>query len=176
MALTFKTPGVHIIEVTPAGPIEAVGTSTAAFIGPALAGPMYKPTKVAGWDPFVNKFGKEIGELHRNGICHGDLRVNNILVKESEDNIIFYFLDNERNAFFSKIPRGLIIKNLVQLNMLQSPHVSRQDRLRFFQAYCQAYEGLDPAKKLALLRGVQQTTAERLAKKATKKWVGQSNT
>ena len=38
MALTFKTPGVHIIEVTPPSPIAGVGTSTAAFIGPAVAG------------------------------------------------------------------------------------------------------------------------------------------
>ena len=124
----------------------------------------------------LNKFGEEIGKLHRNGICHGDLRVNNILVQKSGDDFVFYFLDNERNAFFSEIPERLIRKNLVQLNMMQSPHVSRQDRLRFFQAYCQAYGGVDPAKKLALLRGVQQTTAERLAKKAEKKRVGQSNT
>ena len=124
----------------------------------------------------LNEFGQEIGELHRNGICHGDLRVNNILVQESEDDIIFYFLDNERNAFFNKIPKRLIVKNLVQLNMMQSPYVSRQDRLRFFQAYCQAYGGVDPTERLALLRRVQQTTAERLAKKAEKKRVGQLNT
>lgn len=60
MALTFKTPGVHIIEVTPPGPIEAVGTSTAAFIGPAVAGPMRKPTLIANWNTFVEKFGKDI--------------------------------------------------------------------------------------------------------------------
>ena len=124
----------------------------------------------------LNEFGQEIGELHRNGICHGDLRVNNILVQESEDDIIFYFLDNERNAFFNKIPKRLIVKNLVQLNMMQSPYVSRQDRLRFFQAYCQACRGVDPTERLALLRRVQQTTAERLAKKAEKKRVGQLNT
>jgi len=126
---------------------------------------------------FIQKFAKKIGELHKNGICHGDLRVNNILIQESEDDIIFYFLDNERNASFSKIPRRLIIKNLVQLNMLQSPQVSRQDRLRFFQAYCQAYGGLNPAEKSALLQAVQQKTAERLVRKAEKeKRAGQSNT
>ena len=125
----------------------------------------------------IQKFGQKIGELHKKGICHGDLRVNNILIQESGDDIIFYFLDNERNAFFSKIPRRLIRKNLVQLNMIQSPHVSRQDRLRFFQAYCQSYGGLNPVEKSALLQAVQQRTAERLARKAEKeKRVGQSNT
>jgi len=126
---------------------------------------------------FIKKFGKIIGELHKNGICHGDLRVNNILVKKSQDDLIFYFVDNERNGLFTKIPSRLIRKNLVQINMMQSPHISRQDRLRFFQAYCEAYGGLDPAEKLALIQGVQQRTAERLVKKADKeKRAGQSNT
>ena len=126
---------------------------------------------------FIKKFGKIIGELHKNGICHGDLRVNNILVKKSKDDVMFYFVDNERNGLFTKIPSRLIRKNLVQINMMQSPHISRQDRLRFFQAYCEAYGGLDPAEKLALIQGVQQRTAERLVKKADKeKRAGQSNT
>ena len=118
-----------------------------------------------------------VGELHKNGICHGDLRVNNILVQESTGDVIFYFVDNERNTLFKKIPRRLIKKNLVQVNMIQSPHISRQDRLRFFQAYCEAYGGLSPAEKLALIERVQQRTAERLAKKAEKeKRAGQSDT
>ena len=105
---------------------------------------------------FIKKFGKIIGELHKNGICHGDLRVNNILVQESKDDVMFYFVDNERNGLFTKIPRRLIRKNLVQINMFQSPHITRQDRQRFFQAYCEAYGGLNPAEKLALIQGVQQ--------------------
>jgi tRNA A-37 threonylcarbamoyl transferase component Bud32 len=126
---------------------------------------------------FIQKFGKEIGDLHKHGICHGDLRVNNILVQESKDDVIFYFLDNERNTLFKRVPRRLIRKNLVQLNMLQSSNISRQDRLRFFQAYCETYGGLTAAARLSLIRGVQQRTAERLAKKAGKeRRVGQANT
>ena len=125
----------------------------------------------------IEKFGKVIGELHKNGICHGDLRVNNILVEKSQDDVIFYFVDNERNTLFKKIPRRLIRKNLVQINMIQSPHISRQDRLRFFQAYCEAYGGLSPAEKLTLIERVQQRTVERLVKKADKeKRAGQSST
>ena len=50
--------------------------------------------------------------------------------------------------------------NLVQINMLQSANISRQDRLRFFQAYCEAYGGFNPAEKLALIQEVQQRTAD----------------
>jgi tRNA A-37 threonylcarbamoyl transferase component Bud32 len=125
---------------------------------------------------FIKKFGKMIGELHKNAIFHGDLRVNNILVQESKDDVIFYFVDNERNTLFKKIPRRLIRKNLVQINMFQSPHITRQDRQRFFQAYCDTYGVLNPADKSALIERVQRRTAERLAKKAEKeKRVGQSN-
>lgn len=60
MALPFKTPGVRIVEVQSPGPIEGVGTSTAAFVGPALDGDFYKPTKVVNWTQFCNKFGIEI--------------------------------------------------------------------------------------------------------------------
>ncbi len=57
MALAFKSPGVKIIEVQSPGPIEGVGTSTAAFVGPALAGDLFKPTKVVNWTQFANTFG-----------------------------------------------------------------------------------------------------------------------
>ncbi|MCE7936998.1 phage tail sheath family protein [bacterium] len=60
MPTLYKTPGVYIEELPVAGPIEAVGTSTAAFVGPALAGPMNKPVKVTSWDQFVATFGKNV--------------------------------------------------------------------------------------------------------------------
>lgn len=114
----------------------------------------------------IREFGKIVGELHKNGICHGDLQVNNVLVDESDDNLAFYFIDNERNYFFRNIPRRFIIKNLVQINMIQTPHITRQDRLRFFASYCEAYGRLNPAEKSNLIRRVQNRTAERLADKS----------
>jgi hypothetical protein len=57
MPTLYKTPGVFIEELAAAGPIEAVGTSTAAFVGPALAGPMNKPVKITNWTQFITQFG-----------------------------------------------------------------------------------------------------------------------
>ncbi len=126
---------------------------------------------------FIKIFGKVIGELHKNGICHGDLQVNNMLVHESEGDVTFYFVDNERNCLFRKIPRRFIRKNLVQINMIQSPGITRQDRLRFLASYCEAYGGINAPEKAALIRTVQSRTAERLVDKAEKeKRAGQSNT
>jgi phage tail sheath protein FI len=60
MPTLYKTPGVKIEELPAVGPIEAVGTSTAAFVGPALAGSMNEPTKITNWTQFVAKFGMDV--------------------------------------------------------------------------------------------------------------------
>ena len=54
---TYKTPGVYIEEIPAVGPITGVGTSTAAFIGPALQGPLFLPTKITNWSQFKDNFG-----------------------------------------------------------------------------------------------------------------------
>jgi Bacteriophage tail sheath protein len=50
-------PGIYIQEFTPAPPIEAVGTSTTAFIGTAEKGPVGRPTRLSSWDAFQAAFG-----------------------------------------------------------------------------------------------------------------------
>jgi phage tail sheath protein FI len=65
MAVQVSYPGVYIEEFTPGAPIEGVGTSTAAFIGPALKGPFNKPTLIQSWDDFDRTFGGFIAEQPR---------------------------------------------------------------------------------------------------------------
>ena len=54
---TFTTPGIYIQEVTGPGVIAGVGTSTAAFIGPATAGPLLDPRRVSSFDEYLALFG-----------------------------------------------------------------------------------------------------------------------
>jgi len=54
---TYKTPDVYIEEFEPAAPITGVGTSTAAFLGPCLQGPLNVPTPIKSWDGFRSVFG-----------------------------------------------------------------------------------------------------------------------
>lgn len=56
--LDYKTPGVIIEELPATGPIAGVGTSTVAFIGPALDGPITVPTKITNWTQYRNIFGE----------------------------------------------------------------------------------------------------------------------
>jgi uncharacterized protein len=58
-----KVPDVYIDEIQLPGPIAGVGTSTAAFIGPAIAGEPRKPTLVTSWTQFLNKFGPDVSLL-----------------------------------------------------------------------------------------------------------------
>jgi phage tail sheath protein FI len=55
---TYLHPGVYVEEI-PSGskPIEAVGTSVAAFVGYTEKGPLNDPTLVSTWDEFEKTFG-----------------------------------------------------------------------------------------------------------------------
>jgi uncharacterized protein len=55
--LVYKTPGVYIEELPATGPIAGVGTSVAAFVGPAQAGPLFTPTKITNPTQFRTLFG-----------------------------------------------------------------------------------------------------------------------
>jgi phage tail sheath protein FI len=57
MAVQVSYPGVYIEEFAPGAPIQGVGTSTPAFLGPSKTGPLNEPTKITNWDQFVAKFG-----------------------------------------------------------------------------------------------------------------------
>ena len=57
MATKYATPGVYIEEVTGPGVIAGVGTSTPAFIGPALRGPLNEPYSITSFDEFIQYFG-----------------------------------------------------------------------------------------------------------------------
>jgi len=57
VAATYTTPGVYIEEIPAIGPLQGVGTSTPAFIGPALQGPTNTPVKITNWTQFRDTFG-----------------------------------------------------------------------------------------------------------------------
>ena len=61
-----RVPDVYIDEIQLPGPITGVGTSTAAFIGPALAGPPNKPTLLTNFTQFLDSFGPDVSDLDPN--------------------------------------------------------------------------------------------------------------
>ncbi|MFJ1746523.1 phage tail sheath family protein [Streptomyces sp. NPDC088116] len=56
---SYLSPGVYVEEVASGSrPIEGVGTSVAAFVGLAPAGPLNTPTLVTNWSQYVASFGE----------------------------------------------------------------------------------------------------------------------
>jgi phage tail sheath protein FI len=54
----YLSPGVYVEEVNSGPrPIEGVGTSMAAFVGFAPAGPVNQPTLISNWSQYVETFG-----------------------------------------------------------------------------------------------------------------------
>lgn len=104
--------------------------------------------------------GSEIGRLHGMGIFHGDLRVGNVIIDREGSSARFYFIDNERTRQYRMLPEKKRLKNLIQLNMVLLPQITRTDRLRFFNSYLSENQFLLPKKK-ELLREVDRMTRKR---------------
>jgi serine/threonine protein kinase len=125
---------------------------------------------------FLTALGRLIGRLHNAGIYHGDLRSGNILMKHPDNAPLFYFIDNERNRYFSKgIPSRLREKNLTQINMIVTPQLTFSDRLRFFEAYIAENPELKPVTK-DWVRRVFIKTRLRLRKKHPAIWESRKRT
>jgi phage tail sheath protein FI len=55
---TYLSPGIYVEEVPSSSkPIEGVGTSVAAFVGPAPGGPLNSPVRVSRWGQFAKVYG-----------------------------------------------------------------------------------------------------------------------
>ncbi len=83
----------------------------------------------------IKEFGKMIGEMHHQGILHGDLRLRNVLVQDKIENFYFWFIDNERTKIFSRLTPRQVRKNMVQMNKWKM--ATNTDRLRFIKAYAE---------------------------------------
>lgn len=119
---------------------------------------------------FLVALATAIAALHKANISHGDMRPGNILCKHDlskhhlskhDSTWQFAYIDNERTKKHWRLPTRARIKNLVQLNLLFSREISRSDRLRFFQTYCDRCYGSFNNK---LLTQVLKKTRSRMAR------------
>jgi phage tail sheath protein FI len=65
-----KAPGVYIQEITLPGPIPALSTSNAAFVGPSAVGPLLKPTQLTSVEQFNAIFGDYVEDPYRVFAAH----------------------------------------------------------------------------------------------------------
>jgi Lipopolysaccharide kinase (Kdo/WaaP) family len=99
----------------------------------------------------IRAFGILVRRFHQLGFVHGDMVASNILVQETADaGMKFYLMDNDRTRRFPLwLPQSLWSRNLVQLNRMPLPTISLQDRMRFLHAYLDAGKFSVAERKLA---------------------------
>lgn len=84
---------------------------------------------------FISSLAMSFRRLHDSGVYHGDLKANNIMVRESQGILDFFYLDLDRVSFHEKITKKRLIKNLSQLNASLPGCITYTDRLRFYRTY-----------------------------------------
>ncbi|OEU64760.1 MAG: hypothetical protein BBJ57_03025, partial [Desulfobacterales bacterium PC51MH44] len=151
--------GLHHFMITEG--IDAIGMGE--FIYKRWWPPLDKK-KISAKRVIIEELASTIGRLHKTGIFHGDLRLNNILMHHTHEEVTFHFIDNEGNRIYKKIPKHLVEKNLVQLNLIFPKYVTRQDRFRFYKTYNKVYERFSRAEQIVLMQRVQNRTLKRLKK------------
>jgi hypothetical protein len=83
----------------------------------------------------LNALGTFIGRVHATGFIHGELRPDNVLAALAKDQFRFTLMNNEDNTQRIPTPGKLLLRNLVQLNMLPLSALGRTDRMRFLRAW-----------------------------------------
>lgn len=83
----------------------------------------------------LRELGTFIGRAHATGFIHGDLRPGNVLAFAYAEHFRFTLIDNESNLQRKPPPGKMLLRNLMQLNMLLPTDLSGTDRMRFFVAW-----------------------------------------
>ncbi|MCB1687827.1 MAG: hypothetical protein KDI33_05050 [Halioglobus sp.] len=112
----------------------------------------------------LRELGTFIGRVHATGFIHGNLRPDNVLAARLQDQFRFTLLDNERNSRRIPTPGRLLLRNLIQLNMLPLAAVGRTDRMRFFRAWRRQMRELSPVEAKILAVESYQRALRRLPK------------
>ena len=94
----------------------------------------------------LQALGTFIGRVHATGFIHGDLRPGNVLASLQDGRFRFTLLDNERVVKKNPPPGRMLLRNLMQLNMLPHTIIDRTDRMRFFCAWRRQMRDLSPVE------------------------------
>jgi hypothetical protein len=113
----------------------------------------------------ARELGVFIGRLHATGFIHGDLRTSNVLALLHEGGFAFALIDNERTVLMSPPAGKLLLKNLMQLNMLLPSDLTHTDRWRFFLSWRRQMRDLSNFEANILAKESYQWAFRRLHKK-----------
>lgn len=110
----------------------------------------------------LRQAGALIGALHSHGISHGDLRQDNLLVRETDEGFAFCFIDNESNRQWRRLSRARVMTNLVQFFICSDDVLSRSDLLRLYTSYCRVYRRFQGTERRHFFGRVLQRSRRRV--------------
>jgi hypothetical protein len=131
------------------------------FIAPRFGG---EPADAAKKSRFIAALAAEVRRMHEAGVSHGDLKGENLLIREENGKFRIYFVDLDSVRFREHIGFSRIAWNLAQLDASVPYCVGTRPRLRFLIEYVRG-TGLAPMRK-ELAR-----EAARLSKKRVAAWL-----
>jgi tRNA A-37 threonylcarbamoyl transferase component Bud32 len=108
--------------------------------------------------------GMFIGRVHATGFIHGDLKPQNILAAQLQDQFRFTLLNNDRNKRRKPMSGKMLLRDLLQLNMLPLADVGRTDRMRFFCAWRRQMRSLPSVETKILAKEAYRRGLRRLPK------------
>lgn len=94
----------------------------------------------------LSTLGVAVGRLHASGFIHGDLRPGNVVAQHTHGRFQLSFLDNERTVRRHSPSGKMLLRNIMQLNMLPHSLLSKADRMRFFTAWRRQMRELSPVE------------------------------
>ncbi|THB66103.1 MAG: phage tail sheath family protein [Gammaproteobacteria bacterium] len=98
---SYLHPGVYVEEISSGSkPIEAVGTSTAAFIGFATKGSIGEPTLISKWDDYQELFG---GIQETEAAVSGS---NNVVGDTLGHSVYAFFKNGGGKAYITRLAKG----------------------------------------------------------------------
>lgn len=112
----------------------------------------------------LSELGTFVGRVHATGFVHGDLSPSNILAAQLQDRFRFTLLNNERNTRRHPMPGTLLLRDLLQLNILPASDLGKTDRMRFFCAWRRQMRTLSPVAAKILATETCLRTLRRLPK------------
>ena len=80
----------------------------------------------------LEALGIFIGRVHATGFIPGELKPGDVKADLLENRFQFALINNERTVKKLPPPGRMLLKNLMQLNLLPPSALSRTDRMRFF--------------------------------------------
>lgn len=124
--------------------VAAPGESVRSWLCETLAGGDKEQLRLRR--QLLYALGTFIGRVHATGFIHGELRPDNVLAALVKGQFRFTLMNNEGNTQRIPTPGKLLLRNLIELNLLPLATLGRTDRMRFLCAWRRQMRDLSPVE------------------------------